>query len=64
MGVQVPCRVHAEVPQEGVVWTNPAALGTVFHELARRKECKIEEGHLLPDHVHMLILLRLDRGTE
>jgi putative transposase len=30
-------------------------LGTVFHELARRKECQIEEGHLRPDHVHMLI---------
>src|SRR5580704_19380078 len=30
-------------------------LGTVFHELARRKECKIEEGHLLPDHVHILV---------
>ncbi len=30
-------------------------LGTVFRELARRKECKIEEGHLMPDHVHMLI---------
>ena len=30
-------------------------LGTVFHELARRKECKIEEGHLMPDHVHILI---------
>ena len=30
-------------------------LGTVFHELARRKECQIEEGHLMPDHVHMLI---------
>jgi putative transposase len=30
-------------------------LGTVFHELARRKECKIEEGHLMPDHVHTLI---------
>jgi putative transposase len=30
-------------------------LGTVFHDLARRKECKIEEGHLRPDHVHMLI---------
>ena len=30
-------------------------LGTVFHELAKRKECKIEEGHLMPDHVHMLI---------
>jgi REP-associated tyrosine transposase len=30
-------------------------LGTVFRELARRKECQIEEGHLMPDHVHMLI---------
>ena len=29
--------------------------GTVFHELARRKECRIEEGHLMPDHVHILI---------
>jgi putative transposase len=28
-------------------------LGTVFHELARRKEYQIEEGHLMPDHVHM-----------
>jgi putative transposase len=27
----------------------------VFHELARRKECQIEEGHLMLDHVHMLI---------
>ena len=30
-------------------------LGTVFRELARRKECLIEEGHLMSDHVHMLI---------
>ena len=30
-------------------------LGTVLRELAQRKECKIEEGHLMPDHVHMLI---------
>jgi putative transposase len=30
-------------------------LGNVFHELARRKECQIEEGHLMPDHVHILI---------
>ena len=32
-------------------------LGTVFHELARRKECQIEEGHLMPDHVHMMIAI-------
>ena len=26
-----------------------------LHELARLKECKILEGHLCPDHIHMLI---------
>lgn len=30
-------------------------LGSIFHELARQKECKIVEGHLMPDHVHMCI---------
>ena len=30
-------------------------LGVVFHELARQKECRIVEGHLLVDHVHMCI---------
>ena len=30
-------------------------LGPVFHELSRQKECRIVEGHLMPDHVHMCI---------
>ncbi len=30
-------------------------LGTIFHELARQRECKIEIGHIMQDHVHMLI---------
>ena len=30
-------------------------LKNVFHRLARQKECVIEEGHLMPDHIHMLI---------
>ena len=30
-------------------------LGGVFHELARQKECRIVQGHLLADHVHMCI---------
>jgi putative transposase len=30
-------------------------LGSILHELARQKECSIEEGHIMPDHVHMLI---------
>jgi putative transposase len=32
-------------------------LGPVFRDLAGRKECQIEEGHLMPDHVHMLIAI-------
>ena len=24
----------------------------VFRELARRKGCEIEEGHVMPDHIH------------
>jgi len=27
----------------------------VFHQLAGQKESRIEEGHLRPDHVHMLL---------
>ena len=30
-------------------------LGPIFHELARQKECRILEAHLMPDHVHMCI---------
>ena len=30
-------------------------LGEVFHELSARKGGKIEEGHLMRDHVHMCI---------
>ena len=30
-------------------------LGEVFHRLARQKESQILEGHMMADHVHMLI---------
>ena len=30
-------------------------LGGVFRELARQRESRIEEGHLMADHVHMMI---------
>ena len=32
-------------------------LGLVFRELARKKECDIIEGHLMPDPVHMLVAI-------
>ena len=30
-------------------------LGELFHSLAQQRESRIEEGHLLADHVHMMI---------
>ena len=30
-------------------------MGEVLRELARQKESRVVEGHLMPDHVHMLI---------
>jgi putative transposase len=32
-------------------------LGPIFHALAQQKECRIVEGHLMPDHVHMCIAI-------
>ena len=32
-------------------------LGDVFKKLAAQKESQIEEGHLMPDHVHMMIAI-------
>jgi putative transposase len=32
-----------------------AHLGEVFRSLTEHKECRVEEGHLMVDHVHMLL---------
>ena len=32
-------------------------LGEVFRRLAEQKQSRIEEGHLMPDHVHMCIAI-------
>ena len=41
-------------------------LGRLLRELARQKECEIGEGHLMVDHVHMLlsVILRVRTGHE
>ena len=36
----------------GAIWRD---LGSVLRALAQQKDAVIEEGHLMPDHVHMLI---------
>lgn len=32
-----------------------AHMGEIIRELARQKESRVEEGHLMSDHIHMLI---------
>ena len=32
-------------------------LGEVFRKLASQKESRVEEGHLMPDHVHMMLAI-------
>ena len=32
-------------------------LGPLFHDLASHRSCKILEGHMVQDHVHMLIAI-------
>ena len=32
-------------------------LGEMFHDLARQRECKILEGHLAADHVHVYLAI-------
>lgn len=53
------CKYHIVfIPKrrrKGIYGERRKALGQIFHELARQRECTIIEGHLMPDHVHMLI---------
>jgi putative transposase len=39
-------------------------LGAVFRALAEQKECRIEEGHLMGDHVHIAPCGRTHRGDR
>ncbi len=54
-------RLSAEFGEEGSRLSkrmqdiNPISLKEILHELARQKDSKIIEGHLLIDHVHMCI---------
>jgi len=57
VGVQIPCGIHSEVAQKNAVRAIEAAAGEVLRRLAAQKESRIEEGHLMSDHVHMMIAI-------
>ena len=64
MGLQVSRGVHPEVPTEEDFRYASAALGEIFRELAKQKESRIVEGHLMADHVHMCISIPPKRAVS
>src|SRR5215204_6222853 len=55
MGLQIPRGLHSQVPQEDVVCPTATASWGGVPQLAAQKGSRIEEGHLMADHVHMMI---------
>ena len=54
--MQIPCRLDSQISQKRQLYGQLRQyLGEVFKDLARNRECEVLEGHMLPDHVHMLI---------
>ena len=53
------CKYHVVfIPKrrKKALWgTARKSLGEIFHTLAKQKECEILEGHVMNNHVHMLI---------
>ncbi len=57
MGLQISRDLHPEVSAQDAVRAVAPALGEVFRKLAAQKESEIVEGHLMPDHVHMMLAI-------
>ena len=55
MELQIPHCVYTEEKKESDIWKITKAPWAIVPELAKQKGCKIEDGHLMPDHVHMCI---------
>ncbi|EWH01114.1 transposase [Halomonas sp. BC04] len=55
MELQLACCFHPDKRNKVIFGAIRKHLGEVLHELARQKECQIDEGHLMRDHVHMCI---------
>ena len=57
MGVQISRGVYPEVPAQDAVRDAAPAPGEVFRQFAAQKESRIAEGHLLSDHVYIMIAI-------
>ncbi len=65
MGLQVPCGLDSQMQAEGIYTQSSGSIwGKLFKTLAQQKESKILEGHLMVDHVHMLISIPPKYGVS
>ena len=55
LGLQISCCLDPKCRRKTLYQELRRHLGEVFRRLALQKESKVEEGHLMPDHVHMLL---------
>jgi len=57
VGVQIPRGIHPEVPTQDVVRAVAKRSGGGIRRLAAQKESRDRRGHLMSDHVHMMIAI-------
>jgi putative transposase len=55
LGLQISRGLHPRVSKTNAVQAATRTSGRGVQEVGRAKECRIEEGHLIPDHVHMML---------
>src|SRR5438093_13305840 len=56
MGMQVSCGVHPEVSTQGDVWVDTQRTWADHAGVSiTEREREVEEGHLMGDHVHMML---------
>ena len=53
--MQIPRCLDSKISQEGLYGPLRKYLGHVLKDLAQNRECEVLEGHMMPDHVHMLM---------
>ena len=55
MGVQVPHRVYAQVQEKSDLWDLRKDIQEYIKTLCKYKGVEIIEGHMMKDHVHLLL---------
>ena len=64
MSVQVPHRVLSKVPEKNICKGYRQSLKEIIQRLYGYKEAEIPEGHMMPDHGHLLLSIPPERSVS